>query len=113
MSWLCAMPCIPDVPACRQVLLADLACVPCVRIACALPMQEGHYGKQRMFASAGWGVFSAMVGWIVSRTNIYSAFIMYSSLTAFALLPACVLKFHLKNHRQHHTRVSSSIAAAP
>eukprot|EP00891_Asterochloris_glomerata_P009207 jgi/Astpho2/9207/fgenesh1_pg.00137_%23_29_t len=65
---------------------------------------EGHYGKQRMFASAGWGVFSAMVGWIVSRTNIYSAFIMYSSLTAFALLPACLLKFHLKNHRQHHTR---------
>ena len=89
------------------------ACVPCLQIPFALPIQEGHYGKQRMFASAGWGVFSATVGWIVFRTNIYSAFIMYSSLTAFALLPACLLKFHLKGHRQHHTRVSSSTAAAP
>ena len=111
MTWLCVVPCIADVQrgACVQT---GFACVPCVQIPCALPMQEGHYGKQRMFASAGWGVFSAMVGWIVSRTNIYSAFIMYSSLTAFALPPACLLKFHLKGHRQHHTRVSSNIVAA-
>lgn len=51
-----------------------------------------------MFASAGWGIFSALSGWLVSKYSIYTAFQLYFALTAFAIIPVCCLKFHAKPH---------------
>lgn len=77
---------------------------------------DGHYGEQRMFASAGWGIFSALSGYLVSKYSIYTAFQLYFALAAFAIIPVCFLKFHTKPHFQqnqeaHH--VMTDAAAAP
>ena len=58
-----------------------------------------------MFASAGWGIFSALSGYLVSKYSIYTAFQLYFALAAFAIIPVCFLKFHAKPHFQ---QVSSS-----
>ncbi|DBA93487.1 TPA: hypothetical protein ACH3X3_013586 [Trebouxia sp. C0006] len=70
---------------------------------------DGHYGEQRMFASAGWGIFSALSGYLVSKYSIYTAFQLYFALAAFAIIPVCFLKFHAKPHFQ---QVSSSALPA-
>ena len=72
--------------------------------------QDGHYGEQRMFASAGWGIFSALSGYLVSKYSIFTAFELYFALTAFAILPVCFLKFHPKPHLQ---QVSSQHLTLP
>jgi hypothetical protein len=72
--------------------------------------QDGHYGEQRMFASAGWGIFSALSGYLVSKYSIYTAFQLYFALAAFAIIPVCFLKFHAKPHFQ---QVSCSCLASP
>lgn len=59
-------------------------------------LQDGHYGEQRMFASMGWGLFSALSGYLVHKFSIYTAFQLFFALTAFAVIPVCFLKFHLK-----------------
>ena len=51
-----------------------------------------------MFASLGWGIFSALSGLLVSRFSIYTAFQLYFALEAFAIIPVCFLKFHAKPH---------------
>ena len=51
-----------------------------------------------MFASAGWGIFSALSGYLVSKYSINAAFELYFALTAFAIIPVCFLKFHPKPH---------------
>lgn len=61
-----------------------------------LTLQDGHYGEQRMFASMGWGIFSALSGFLVHKFSIYTAFQLFLALTAFAIIPCCFLKFHLK-----------------
>lgn len=63
-----------------------------------LHLQDGHYGEQRMFASLGWGIFSALSGYLAHKFSIYTAFQLFFALTAFAIIPVCFLKFHLKPH---------------
>ena len=74
----------------------------CMQPSCSLQplIQDGHYGEQRMFASAGWGIFSALSGFLVSKYSIYTAFQLYFALAAFAIIPVCFLKFHAKPHFQ-------------
>ncbi|DBA86562.1 TPA: hypothetical protein ACH3X1_005042 [Trebouxia sp. C0004] len=76
---------------------------------------DGHYGEQRMFASAGWGIFSALSGYLVSKYSIYTAFQLYFALAAFAIIPVCFLKFHAKPHfqqEQEAVHVMADAAAA-
>lgn len=49
-----------------------------------------------MFASMGWGIFSALSGYLVHKFSIYTAFQLFFALTVFAIAPVCFLKFHLK-----------------
>ena len=49
-----------------------------------------------MFASLGWGIFSALSGLLVSRFSIYTAFQLYFVLEAFAIIPVCFLRFHAR-----------------
>ncbi|DBA66577.1 TPA: hypothetical protein ACH3X2_002234 [Trebouxia sp. C0005] len=77
---------------------------------------DGHYGEQRMFASAGWGIFSALSGFLVSKYSIYTAFQLYFALAAFAIIPVCFLKFHAKPHFQQNQEAHHEVtdaAAAP
>ena len=58
-----------------------------------------------MFASAGWGLFSALSGYLVSKYSIFTAFQLYFALTAFAIIPVCFLKFHAKPYIQQVTQL--------
>lgn len=49
-----------------------------------------------MFASLGWGIFSALSGLLVSKFSIYTAFQLYFVLEAFAIIPVCFLRFHAR-----------------
>lgn len=49
-----------------------------------------------MFASLGWGLFSALSGLLVSKFSIYTAFQLYFVLEAFAIIPVCLLRFHAR-----------------
>lgn len=77
-------------------------------------LQDGHYGEQRMFASMGWGLFSALSGYLVHKFSIYTAFQLFFALTAFATVPVCFLKFHLKPPlAQVQTNVALPVALYP
>ncbi|WIA13042.1 hypothetical protein OEZ85_006650 [Tetradesmus obliquus] len=47
----------------------------------------GDYGKQRVWASIGWGAASLPAGWLISQAGIASGFLVYG----LASIPLCLL----------------------
>ena len=58
-----------------------------------LLLQEGSYGRQRLFGAVGWGIFAAVTGAVVSHTSIYSIFVLHALLSLLAAVPTAQLDF--------------------
>jgi hypothetical protein len=71
--------------------------------ACIVKLQAGDYGKQRVWASIGWGAASLPAGWLISQTGIASGFAVYGLASIPLLYVASQLRYNY----------SSSAAAAP
>ncbi|KIY96975.1 hypothetical protein MNEG_10987 [Monoraphidium neglectum] len=63
------------------VLLGDALAAPCPVIAdstvVAKCSRDGDYGKQRVFASIGWGTLSTVAGALISHTNVKWGMLVY------------------------------------
>lgn len=62
-------------------------------LACLSALQEGSYGRQRLFGAVGWGIFAAVTGVVVSHTSIYSIFVLHALLSLLAAVPTAQLDF--------------------
>lgn len=56
-------------------------------------LQEGDYGRQRLFGAIGWGTFSAVVGIAISYRGVYATFVCHAMLSALEALPTVLLQF--------------------
>ena len=54
-------------------------------------LQEGDYGKQRMWGAIGWGGFSIVAGAIITRYGLHSSFYTYMGAALIALGPTALL----------------------
>lgn len=52
---------------------------------------QGGYGRQRMFASVGWGGASPLAGAAVARIGLQAAFSIYLVIGLLVFLPTCLL----------------------
>ncbi|KAK9820614.1 hypothetical protein WJX72_012297 [[Myrmecia] bisecta] len=100
IAFLHSFPVLLAVVVCTEGLSAPVSILSDIAIMSA-SSEPGYYGRQRMFASTGWGIFSALSGYLVSQYGLLMAFRLYFILTAFALYPLCSLRFHLKHHHHH------------
>jgi hypothetical protein len=57
-------------------------------------MQAGDYGKQRVWASIGWGAASLPAGWLISQTGIASGFAVYGLASIPLLYVASQLRYN-------------------
>lgn len=58
-----------------------------------LQVQEGDYGRQRLFGAVGWGLFSFIAGAVITHKGIYSAFVLHGALALVTAVPALRLPF--------------------
>lgn len=56
-------------------------------------LQEGEYGRQRLFGAVGWGVCSALAGAAITHKGIYAAFACHGALALLTVLPSARLPF--------------------
>lgn len=54
-------------------------------------LQEGDYGKQRMWGAIGWGGFSIVAGVVISKYGLHSSFYTYMGAAVIALGPTALL----------------------
>ena len=54
-------------------------------------MQEGDYGKQRMWGAIGWGGFSIVAGAVITKYGLHSSFYAYLGAAVIALGPTALL----------------------
>jgi hypothetical protein len=59
--------------------------------------QAGDYGKQRVWASIGWGAASLPAGWLISQTGIASGFAVYGLASIPLLYVASQLRYNYSN----------------
>jgi hypothetical protein len=57
-------------------------------------VQAGDYGKQRVWASIGWGAASLPAGWLISQTGIASGFAVYGLASIPLLYVASQLRYN-------------------
>lgn len=60
-------------------------------LAALAPAVQGGYGRQRMWASIGWGGMSPVAGVVVARHGLQAAFGVYFLVVALAFVPTCLL----------------------
>lgn len=57
-------------------------------------MQAGDYGKQRVWASIGWGAASLPAGWLISQAGIASGFLVYGLASIPLVCVATQLRYN-------------------
>ncbi|KAF5833983.1 major facilitator superfamily domain-containing protein [Dunaliella salina] len=85
--------------------------------------QESDYGKQRLWASAGWGITAPLAGSMVQRYGLGIGFLCYTALSIPSLIAATLLRasptpLNVQEHQQHQHRIGAErakpgISAAP
>lgn len=71
-------------------------------------MQAGDYGKQRQWASIGWGLASLPAGYLISQAGLTSGFLVYS----LASLPLMYVGSQLKYNYQGSSAAATSAPAS-
>jgi hypothetical protein len=56
-----------------------------------LPLQDGEYGKHRLWGAIGWGGISTLAGWLIATRGIHVVFPSFLLVS----LPAVVLAWHM------------------
>eukprot|EP00882_Tetradesmus_deserticola_P027502 GHRQ01030470.1.p1 GENE.GHRQ01030470.1~~GHRQ01030470.1.p1 ORF type:complete len:202 (+),score=79.83 GHRQ01030470.1:90-695(+) len=93
----------------RDILHQLSPIVPLTRLRSCLPpcatqcTQAGDYGKQRVWASIGWGAASLPAGWLISQAGIASGFVVFGLASVPLVFVASQLRYNY----------SSGAAAAP
>lgn len=54
-------------------------------------MQEGEYGKRKLWASVGWGTLAPLAGWIVEHYGVRASVAVYFALAVLSTVPLVLL----------------------
>ncbi|GAB4815579.1 hypothetical protein N2152v2_002625 [Parachlorella kessleri] len=83
----------------------------------AAATDEGGYGRQRMWASIGWGGMSPIAGLVVAHYGIKTAFAVYFVVVSLAFIPTCLLPISIlttaKKGEGSSNSGSGSVTAGP
>jgi len=74
-----------------------------------LRSQTQSYGKIRLWGAVGWGIFAALMGWIITFTGLHAAFVGFGVLAAITILLLTFLpmgrpRLHDEIHHQQRLR---------
>jgi hypothetical protein len=56
---------------------------------------QGGYGRQRMWASVGWGGMSPIAGAVVATFGLKTAFAVYFVVVSLVFIPTCLLPINI------------------
>lgn len=59
----------------------------------AWPLQDGAYGKHRLWGAIGWGGMSTLAGWLITRHGIYISFWAFFLVSIPAIILAAFMPF--------------------
>lgn len=71
-------------------------------------MQEGDYGKQRLWGAIGWGTFSAIAGMLIDAAGLEAAFSAHLIMAIPCLFFAMKMRFVLPPHTSDKPRHESA-----
>lgn len=74
-------------------------------------MQDGDYGKQRLWSSIGWGACSLLAGWLITNFGVDAAFIAYGLLSAPLVVVGCYMRYNYSKHESPQAHMNGSVAA--
>ena len=75
-------------------------------------LQEGDYGRQRVWGAVGWGIFCAVGGAFVQRYGIHAGFWMMLAWLIVAFIPTAFLPLHALQYR-HTTHTTHTTPPTP
>ena len=71
--------------------------------------KDGTYGRARLWASIGWGVFAPVAGVIINEYGIHVSFMIFAAVYAVASVPTCLIPAGLLGSRYRSLRTQSEI----
>ncbi len=71
-------------------------------------VKDGTYGRARLWASVGWGVFALFAGYILTKFGIHTCFMIFAAIYASASIPTFLIPAGLLASKNQHLRKTSN-----
>jgi MFS family permease len=75
-------------------------------------VKDGTYGRARLWASVGWGVFAPIAGLILTKFGIHTCFMIFAAIYAAASIPTFLIPAGLLASKNQHLRKTSGVESS-
>lgn len=73
-----------------------------------LLLQDGAYGRARLWASVGWGIFAPVAGAILTKYGLHTSFMIFAAIYSSAAIPTLLMPAGLLSSKYQNQRIGSN-----